>query len=98
MKKIFFVSLMLLALGGASYAQASPVKSNTRQKKEAVKPASSVSSVAPVNTNNNKAASTKTKIKTQAKAKPATQSSNQTVQASAIRKHKKPRHAVKKPK
>jgi len=96
MKKIFFASLMLLALGGASYAQASPVKSDTRQKKEAVKPANSASSVTPVNKNT--AASTKKKINTQAKAKPATKSSNQTVQASAIRKHKKPRHAVKKSK
>lgn len=96
MRKIFFASLLLLALGGASYAQASPVKSDTRQKKEAVKTANPVSSVSPVN--KNAAATTKTKTNTQAKAKPVTQSSNQTVPASAIRKHKKPRHGVKKSK
>lgn len=89
MKKILFASLVMLALGGISYGQTTPAK--TTQKKEAVKPASSVSSVT---TAANKPA---TKAASTTKAKPAGQStSTQTASANAIRKHKKPRHTTAK--
>ena len=84
MKKIFFAGLMLLMLGGISYAQ---TPARTTQKKESVKkeikPASPVSSVSPSKT-----------IKTTTK----TKTTGQTVPASAINKHKKIRHTAKKQK
>jgi len=100
MKKIFFAALMLVTVGGISYAQTTPAKTSPAQKKEVTKKASasSVNSVSPVSTTKNTAANTKTKTTTRTSTKPATKStaSNQTVPASAIGKHKKHHTAKKK--
>ena len=92
MKKIFFAGLMLLMLGGISYAQ-TPAK--TTQKKESlkkeIKPANSVGSVSPSKT-------AKTTVKAKTVANTNTKTSGQTVPASAMNKHKKIRHKAKKQK
>jgi len=74
MKKIFFAALMLLTVGGISYAQTTPTKTNPPQKKEVTKKEtkSTVSSVSP--TTKHATASTKTKTTTTTKTKPATKS------------------------
>jgi len=100
MKKIFFAALMLVTVGGISYAQTTPAKTSPAQKKEITKKAStsSVNSVSPVSTTKNTAASTKTKTTTKTNTKPAASPapSNQTVPANAIGKHKKHHTAKKK--
>jgi len=100
MKKIFFAALMLVTMGGITYAQTTPAKTSSAQKKEVTKKAStsSVSSVSPVNTTKNPAASTKTKTTTKTSTKPATTAAapNQKIPASAIGKHKKHHTAKKK--
>ena len=74
MKKIFFAALMLLTVGGISYAQTTPAKTNPPQKKEVTKKESksTVSSVSPANTTKNTATTTKTKTTTKNSSKPAT--------------------------
>jgi hypothetical protein len=101
MKKILFASLILLMLGGITYAQTSPFKTNTSQKKEAVKKdvkaTGSVSSVAPVYTARNTTTGSKTKTVTKTSSKPkAPAASTQTVPSSTIGKHKKRHHTAKK--
>ena len=73
MKKIFFAALMLLTVGGISYAQTTPAKTNPPQKKEVTKKESksTVNSVTPANTTKNTATSTKTKTTTKTSSKPA---------------------------
>lgn len=89
MKKIFFASLMVLVLGGVSYSQTTPAKTNAAPKKEAVKPASSVNAAAPVkNTKSNTV---------KAPAKPTTSAAASQAAIQPI-KHKKVRHAAKKQK
>ena len=82
MKKILFATLMFLGVAVVSNAQA-PAK-NTTHKKEATKPASSVSSVSPT-------------TNTKTSAKPATAaSSTKTATTDAGKKHKKHHSASKK--
>ena len=102
MKKILFGALMLLAIGGVTYAQTTPTKTSSTQKKEAVKketkPASSVSSVSPVNTSKSTESKTKTVTKTNTKPASTSSASKQTIPASAIGKHRKHHTAKKKSK
>jgi len=82
MKKIFLAAMMLFAIAGVTQAQTPAAKT---QKKEAIKPASSVTTVAPA-----KKSATSTK--------PSTTASTQKVNAANIGKHKKAHHkAAKKP-
>ena len=92
MKKVFFVSLMLVALGGISYSQTAPVKASSTQKKEAAKPVSSISSATPVKNTKSNAEVTKT---TKPSTKPAATSVVSNQSAGQIGKHKKVRHATK---
>ena len=87
MKKIVFASLLLFGLAAATHAQ-TPAKTNT-QKKEAIKPASSVTA-AP-------AAAKKTTSNTKTST-PAKTTSPAKVSAANIGKHKRKHHkAAKKP-
>ena len=85
MKKIFFATLMLLALGGIINAQTATAKTSTNQKK-------TVSSVSPAKTTK----SNTTAAKTTAKPATAATPSNQVVPGSAIDKHKRAHHTAKK--
>jgi hypothetical protein len=98
MKKIFFASLMVLVLGGVSYSQTTPAKASSTQKKEAVKPASSVSSAAPVKNTKSNAAVTKTNATRTSRPKPVATSTTSDQASSQAGKHKKARHIAKKQK
>jgi len=95
MKKIFFAAVMLLTLGEITHAQTTPTK--TAQKKETVKPTSSVSSVSPGNTPKSRTTNSNTKAATKTNSKPVnTAATTPTVNTSSSGKHKK-HHAAKKP-
>jgi len=95
MKKIFFAAVMMVAIGVITHAQTAPSKTST-QKKETVKPSSSVSSVSPASTQKNTTASSNTKAVTKTSSKPAgTRAATPTEKANSTGKHKK-HHTAKK--
>jgi cytoskeletal protein RodZ len=94
MKKIFFAAVMLVAIGVITNAQTNPSKTTT-QKKETVKPASSVNSVSPASTPKSTAANSNTKAVTKTSSKPASTTAIASTE-NANGKHKK-HHAAKKP-
>ena len=95
MRKIFFAAVMLLTIGVMTHAQTAPSKT-TAQKKETVKPTSSVGSVSPGNPPKGTTTSSNTKAVTKTSPKPANTTTTTTENASSTGKHKK-HHAAKKP-
>ena len=96
MKKIFFAAVMLLTIGVITHAQTAPSKT-TAQKKETVKPASSVSSVSPGNTQKSTTTSSNKKAVSKTSSNPAsTTATKPTENPNLTGKHKK-HHAAKKP-